>query len=95
MSGTYLCNIKSWIQIIFTFIFSSVPLSAKIPDMFKKATKSPKAKETNVSGLSPEEMDIIKGDSLNTKLWTECIEICKQQGRKVFFLQTLFFVLQY
>ncbi|CAF4744509.1 unnamed protein product [Pieris macdunnoughi] len=62
---------------------ASVPSSPKIPDIFKKAARSPKSKE-NATGLTSEELAVIKSDSLNTKLWNECVDIYKEHGKKEF-----------
>ncbi|XP_041987386.1 E3 ubiquitin-protein ligase UHRF1-like [Aricia agestis] len=57
----------------------------KIPAMF---TKSPKSKEKQKGkkemDLSVEEKDKIEADTLNSKLWTECLDVCKNQGKKEF-----------
>ncbi|XP_053623803.1 E3 ubiquitin-protein ligase UHRF1-like [Plodia interpunctella] len=57
--------------------------NAKIPNMFAKSPKTNKgiAKE---AALSPEEEGAIKGDSLNEKLWTECLQVLATGGKRDF-----------
>ncbi|XP_063837600.1 E3 ubiquitin-protein ligase UHRF1-like [Ostrinia nubilalis] len=58
---------------------------AKIPSIFNiKSPKSAKKAKDADSGLSAEERDVVKEDSLNVKLWEECIEICDAKGKKEF-----------
>ncbi|XP_011568402.3 E3 ubiquitin-protein ligase UHRF1 [Plutella xylostella] len=63
----------------------------KTPSIFEKAAKgSPKAKKNKVSQdevenvLSNEELEAIKADSVNAKLWEGCVEICKTSGKTAF-----------
>lgn len=53
----------------------------KIPSMF---TKSPKSKNADNTSLSPDEKAVIEADTLNEKLWDECLEVFKKQGKQVF-----------
>ncbi|CAH2985650.1 unnamed protein product [Chilo suppressalis] len=57
---------------------------AKIPSIFN--IKSPKSKkEQKVDTiLSTEERDAIKSDTVNAKLWEECLEVCNAKGKKEF-----------
>lgn len=62
----------------------------KTPSIFEKAAKgSPKAKKNKVSQdevenvLSNEELEAIKADSVNAKLWEGCVDICKTSGKTV------------
>ncbi|XP_050683115.1 E3 ubiquitin-protein ligase UHRF1-like isoform X2 [Leptidea sinapis] len=54
----------------------------KIPAMFLKSPKLKKAE--NINSLSPAERDAIKADTLNYKLWEECVEVYEKKGRKEF-----------
>lgn len=65
----------------FKFTENGKTAELKIPNMF---IKSPKSKKKDESGLSPEERASIVADTLNNKLWDECLQICETQGKKVF-----------
>ncbi|CAH1647903.1 unnamed protein product [Spodoptera littoralis] len=45
--------------------------------------KSPRKKDTE-SKLTEEEMAAIKADTLNDKLWNECLTVCEVRGKKEF-----------
>uniref|UniRef100_A0A2H1V1V5 SFRICE_013827 n=1 Tax=Spodoptera frugiperda TaxID=7108 RepID=A0A2H1V1V5_SPOFR len=45
--------------------------------------KSPRKKDTE-SKLSEEEMAAVKADTLNEKLWSECLVVCEARGKKEF-----------
>lgn len=54
---------------------------SKIPSMFTRSPRSKNKKEENV--LTLDEKEAIDSDTLNTKLWGECLRICEKQGKKV------------
>ncbi|KAM3968509.1 E3 ubiquitin-protein ligase UHRF1 [Aphomia sociella] len=57
----------------------------KIPSMF--TMKSPKVKEQKAkeaNALSAEEMEAIKADTLNAKLWEECLVVSDTRGKREF-----------
>ncbi|CAH0703679.1 unnamed protein product [Spodoptera exigua] len=56
-----------------------------IASIFLKSPKrkSPQKKDTE-SKLSEEEMAAIKADTLNEKLWSECLIVCEARGKKEF-----------
>ncbi|CAG4983934.1 unnamed protein product [Parnassius apollo] len=58
----------------------------KIPNIFD--VKSPKNKkiteEDTESALSPEEKEAVDSDTLNCKLWKECLTVCHSGGKKEF-----------
>lgn len=55
----------------------------KIPSMFagRKSTKQSPVKVDNA--LTDAETLAIKDDALNKKLWEECLEVCRSNGKKV------------
>ncbi|XP_047544031.1 E3 ubiquitin-protein ligase UHRF1-like [Vanessa atalanta] len=60
----------------------SLSPKTKIPSMFTKSPKSNKKKKEN--GLTSDEKKAIESDTLNAKLWGECLDICEKQGKKEF-----------
>lgn len=66
----------------FTILGGNAKSPVKIPAMFTKSPKS-KKKEKEETDLSTEEKEVIEADTLNTKLWAECLDVCKTKGKKV------------
>ncbi|XP_049885091.1 E3 ubiquitin-protein ligase UHRF1-like [Pectinophora gossypiella] len=58
--------------------------NVKIPSMFTPKKTAKKSVDAAESVLSAEETEAVKADKLNTKLWEECLEICKGNGKKEF-----------
>ncbi|XP_013184973.1 E3 ubiquitin-protein ligase UHRF1 [Amyelois transitella] len=58
--------------------------SAKIPSMFTKSPKPKEKKPKEGDSLSAEEKEAIKADSLNNKLWTECLQVLETGGKREF-----------
>ncbi|GBP16159.1 E3 ubiquitin-protein ligase UHRF1 [Eumeta japonica] len=50
----------------------------------KKNSVSPKKVMQSDAVLTKEEMKFIKADTLNSKLWEECLDICKEKGKQQF-----------
>ncbi|CAG9782394.1 unnamed protein product [Diatraea saccharalis] len=55
----------------------------KIASIFNMSPKNKKQQKVD-SVLSAEEMEFVKADTLNTKLWDECLEVCNEKGKKEF-----------
>ncbi|XP_045458310.1 E3 ubiquitin-protein ligase UHRF1-like [Melitaea cinxia] len=55
---------------------------SKIPSMFTRSPRSKNKKEENV--LTLDEKEAIDSDTLNSKLWGECLRVCEKQGKKEF-----------
>ncbi|XP_014357936.2 E3 ubiquitin-protein ligase UHRF1 [Papilio machaon] len=51
--------------------------------------KSPNTKNTKINSnlLTPEEQEAIESDTLNSKLWKECLSVCHESGKKEFIEQ--------
>lgn len=49
--------------------------------MFTRSPRSKNKKEENV--LTLDEKEAIDSDTLNSKLWGECLRVCEKQGKKV------------
>lgn len=52
-----------------------------IPSIFTKSPKNKKVKAEEP--LSGEEKDSVMADTLNSKLWGDCLDVCEKQGKKV------------
>ncbi|KAJ2954656.1 hypothetical protein O0L34_g2952 [Tuta absoluta] len=56
-----------------------------IPSMFSpKTPKKPNTEQLTESVLTEAEKEVIHSDTLNTKLWQECLEVCESMGKKDF-----------
>ncbi|XP_032527455.2 E3 ubiquitin-protein ligase UHRF1-like [Danaus plexippus] len=53
-----------------------------IPSIFTKSPKNKKVKAEEP--LSGEEKDSVMADTLNSKLWGDCLDVCEKQGKKEF-----------
>ncbi|KPJ15503.1 E3 ubiquitin-protein ligase UHRF1 [Papilio machaon] len=51
--------------------------------------KNPNTKNTKINSnlLTPEEQEAIESDTLNSKLWKECLSVCHESGKKEFIEQ--------
>lgn len=49
----------------------------------KKSPKSVKSSRSGENIISQDEMKAIKADTVNCKLWEECLEKCKDTGKQV------------